>query len=123
MSTPGHHRSRRTLTQALGATTDKMKAKAADLAPEMLERGVKGSRPAMLEQARTQVKQIGTDIGAEIKVATDAGHAVSGQEMREVEVVWESDFASRRKRLIRQDTMNEIRSVFMSEADLQGNLL
>lgn len=68
--------------QALGATKEGMKATAATLAPEMLKRGVRGSRKAMLEQARAQVSAVGAQIGDEIAAKAAEGATVDGQAVR-----------------------------------------
>jgi hypothetical protein len=63
---------------ALGATKEWAKAEAADLAPEMLARGVRGSRVQMLEQARTMTQRVGADIGQEIQRAAAGGTTIPG---------------------------------------------
>jgi len=73
----------KSMAQALGATTDKMKAQAAKLAPEMLERGVAGSRTAMLKQATAELDTAGKQIGAEVARAKQAGEAISGATVRD----------------------------------------
>jgi hypothetical protein len=72
----------KTVAQALGATKEGMKAEAAELAPQMLERGVRGSRNTMLEQARSTVSEVGQQIGAEVQRAAQAGATVSGLNIR-----------------------------------------
>lgn len=72
----------KTVAQALGATKEGMKAEAAKLAPQMLERGVRGSRAAMLERARAQVANVGQKIGAEVQAAAKAGSTVNGLQIR-----------------------------------------
>lgn len=72
----------KSVVQALGPTKEAMKDTAAELAPEMLRRGVRGSRPAMLEQARGQVREIGKKIEAEIAAAAEAGQTVNAQAIR-----------------------------------------
>lgn len=67
----------KSMAQALGATTDAMKTKAERLAPQMLERGISGSRQQMLEQAQAAVKQIGPQIGNAYKAAAETGSTVS----------------------------------------------
>lgn len=63
---------------ALGPTKEWAKAEAGTLAPEMLRRGVRGSRAHMLEQARTMTTQTGAKLGAEIQTAAAAGATVPG---------------------------------------------
>ncbi len=69
----------KSVTQALGATKEWSKAESAKLAPQMIERGVKGSRAAMLEQAKASASRVGKDLDAAYKAATEAGETVSGQ--------------------------------------------
>lgn len=64
--------------QALGATKEWAKADAARLAPQMIDRGVKGSRETMLEAAKAQAKQIGASIDTVIADAAAAGTVVDG---------------------------------------------
>lgn len=68
--------------QALGATKEWAKSEAAKLAPGMLERGVRGSREAMLEQATAASKEAGKRLGAAYKAAAEAGQTVSGPVIR-----------------------------------------
>lgn len=70
------------MAQALGATKEGMKAQAAKLAPDMLKRGVKGSRQAMLEQSSQAAKNVGAGIGRVVEEATKAGETVSGDAIR-----------------------------------------
>lgn len=72
----------KSVAQALGATKEGMKTTAAELAPGMLARGVKGSRAAMLEQAAGHVQSVGAQIGAEIQAAAQAGQTVAGDAVR-----------------------------------------
>lgn len=74
----------KTVAQALGATKEAMKADAARLAPQMLERGVKGTRAAMLEQAKAQAATVGAQLDEAYKVAASAGATVSGDTIRGV---------------------------------------
>lgn len=69
----------KSVTQALGATKEAMKDTAAKVAPEMIQRGVRGSRAAMLERASGELKAVGSKIEAEIQAAMQAGQTVSGQ--------------------------------------------
>lgn len=68
--------------QALGATKEWAKADAARLAPEMIERGVKGSREAMLETAKAEAKNIGLAIDDVIADAAARGTIVDGDVAR-----------------------------------------
>lgn len=72
----------KSVTQALGATKEWAKADAAKLAPEMLARGVGGSRPAMLSRARAAVAATGQQLDDAYKAAAAAGDTVSGQVVR-----------------------------------------
>jgi hypothetical protein len=63
---------------ALGATKEWAKTEAAQLAPEMLARGVKGSRAEMLAQAKTAVADVGSKIGAEIQALAGQGQTIQG---------------------------------------------
>lgn len=72
----------KTVSQALGATKETMKAQASKLAPEMLRRGVRGSRASMLAQAEQKVAEAGKQIGDEVAVAAAAGQTVSGLQIR-----------------------------------------
>lgn len=68
----------RNMTQALGATTMAHKATAAGLAPQMLTRGVKGSRQTMLDQATSRTAAVGGEIGTAIEQAAKTGTTISG---------------------------------------------
>lgn len=69
--------------QALGATKEWAKADAARVAPEMIDRGVKGSREAMLERAKAEAKNIGLAIDEVIADAAARGTIVDGRIARE----------------------------------------
>lgn len=69
--------------QALGATKEWAKAEAADVAPEMIRRGVKGSREAMLERAKAEAKTIGLAIDDVIQDAAERGTIVDGKVARQ----------------------------------------
>jgi hypothetical protein len=69
---------------ALGATKEWAKAEAASLAPQMLARGVKGSRAEMLAQARTMTVQAGAHIASEIQRAAAAGTTIGGAGIAQV---------------------------------------
>ena len=64
------------MARALGASKEWAKDEAMDLAPEMLERGVGGTRRSMLSQADTQVADIGREIGAVVDAAAQSGSTV-----------------------------------------------
>jgi len=66
------------VVQALAPTKEWAKTEARRIAPEMLERGVKGSRASMLEQAREQTRAIGQQIGATIDDAAKQGTTIDG---------------------------------------------
>lgn len=68
----------RTMAQALRPTKEWAKTEADRLAPEMLRRGVGGSREAMLKQARSQTAQLGQQIGHELEQAAARGESVNG---------------------------------------------
>ncbi len=70
------------IAQALGATTRDLKKEAAELAPEMLKRGIRGSREAMRDQSAEMVESVGKRIGAEVQAATAAGKSVSQDVIR-----------------------------------------
>lgn len=72
----------KTMAQALGATKEWAKAEAAKLAPQMLERGVGGSRKAMLEMAKATAQRVGGELSAAYKAAGEAGETVSGDIIR-----------------------------------------
>lgn len=73
----------KSMAQSLGATKEWAKADAAKLAPEMLERGVKGSRESMLEMAKAQAKNIGEGIDDVIADAAARGTMVDGKVARQ----------------------------------------
>jgi hypothetical protein len=73
----------KTAAQALGATKEWAKAGAAKAAPEMLKRGVRGSREAMLEQAKTQAALIGSAMDDVITDAAARGTIVDGSVARQ----------------------------------------
>lgn len=72
----------KSMAQALGATKDAMKAEAARLAPQMLTRGVGGSRAAMLDRAKSLTATLGPQLDAAYAAATAAGETVPGQTVR-----------------------------------------
>lgn len=66
------------VVQALGPTKEWAKVEAAKLAPQMLARGVGGSRAAMLQQAETKSAELGKALSAEVAAAAARGETVSG---------------------------------------------
>ena len=72
----------KSMAQALGATKEWAKADAAKLAPEMLERGVRGSRAAMLTQAKDAAATAGAALDDAYRTAAAAGETVSGKVIR-----------------------------------------
>ena len=72
----------KSVAQALGATKENMKAEAMKLAPQLLERGVKGSREAMLTRARSMVSTLNAHVGKAVQAAADEGATVSGDAIR-----------------------------------------
>lgn len=72
----------KTMAQSLGATKEWAKSEAATLAPEMLKRGVKGSRDAMLAEAKAKTADVGQKIGQEYASAAGQGATVSGDAVR-----------------------------------------
>lgn len=73
----------KSVAQALGATKEWAKADAAKLAPQMLARGVRGTRDAMLSQARAMASQVGQQLDEAYTAAAAAGETVSGAAIRE----------------------------------------
>jgi hypothetical protein len=67
---------RKTMVQALGATKEWAKDEAARLAPEMLRRGVGGSRAALLETAKATAARVGAELSAAYQAAAAAGETV-----------------------------------------------
>lgn len=72
----------KSMAQALGATKEVMKSEAAELAPEMLARGIKGSRQALLDRATVTSKEVGKRLGALYKEAGEAGQTIPGLVVR-----------------------------------------
>lgn len=66
----------KTMAQALGATKEAHKVTAAKIAPEMLERGVGGSREAMLDRARSEVAGLKAPMRAAENAAVAAGQTI-----------------------------------------------
>lgn len=72
----------KSVAQALGATKEAMKDTAMKVAPEMIRRGVKGSREAMLNQATAQVSSVGKAIEQEIADVAATGRMVPTQSVQ-----------------------------------------
>lgn len=66
----------KSMAQALGATKEWAKDEAAKLAPQMLQRGVGGSRAAMLETAKTMSARFGSELNAAYAAAAENGSTV-----------------------------------------------
>lgn len=73
---------RKSVQRALGAQKENLKVTAMNVAPEMIERGVKGSREEILAQARTALKETGAKKGAEVARLAEAGVTVPGDVVR-----------------------------------------
>lgn len=67
----------RSMVRAMAPTKEWAKDEAGKLAPEMLNRGVAGSRPAMIAQASEQGAALGKAIQTEISAATQRGETVA----------------------------------------------
>ena len=72
----------KTVAQALGATKEWAKSDAAKLAPEMLRRGVSGSREKMAELAASKSQEAGRRLGALYSAAAQQGVTVPGLAIR-----------------------------------------
>lgn len=72
----------KTVARALGPTKEWAKEQAKKLAPEMIERGVKGSRPQMLAQASAKTAELSKGIKNAIDSAAGEGVEVSGDVVR-----------------------------------------
>lgn len=70
------HSAQKTMAQALGATKEWAKVEAAKLAPQMLQRGIGGSRPAMLATAKEAAKRVGANLEQAYQAAAAAGQTV-----------------------------------------------
>ncbi len=68
----------RSMARALGATKEWAKAEGQAIAPEMLKRGVGGTRAGMQATATAESKQVGQKIGAEIQQAAQQGVTIPG---------------------------------------------
>jgi hypothetical protein len=67
----------KSVAQALGATKEWAKAEAAKLAPEMVKRGIGGSRDAMLTLAKDTSRRVGQNLDDAYKAAAAAGETVT----------------------------------------------
>lgn len=74
---------RKSMAQALGATKEWAKTEAARLAPEMLKRGIGGSRAVMLDTAKETAKRVGTQLDDAYRLAAEAGETVPSTIVRE----------------------------------------
>lgn len=68
--------------QALGATKEAHKATAARIAPEMLERGVGGSRGGMLARSKEELAKLKPQMNAAERAATEVGTTIPGNIIR-----------------------------------------
>lgn len=84
MSSAARGSATRTVERALGPTVTEMKVTARDIAPEVLKRGIKGSREAMLDTAKTQIKTYGSQLDQEFTDAAKRGEAIAGDHIRDV---------------------------------------
>ena len=80
-----------TVARALDPTTREAKTEAAKLAPEMLARGVGGSRTGMLEEATSQIGRLGPQIGEEVTRLANLGRG-AGPKWQRGATVKTSDF-------------------------------
>lgn len=64
------------MARALGATKEKLKDEAAKLAPQMLERGIGGTRRGMRELAKRSAEIVGNQLDAAYDAAEKAGQSV-----------------------------------------------
>lgn len=81
----------RSVAQALGATKEWAKAESAKLAPEILKRGVGGSRDAMLQLAKETSRRVGQDLDDAYRTAAAAGDEItSGVVRRHIRTVADS---------------------------------
>lgn len=72
----------KSVAQALGATKEWAKADARRIAPEMLERGVKGTRAAMLDRAEGEAAKAGKALEAAYTAAAQTGQSIDGNVVR-----------------------------------------
>ncbi len=101
-----------TMVRALGPTKEWAKATATELAPEMLTRGVKGSRAQILGQAAKETSAIGKQIGAEVERAAAAGQTVSGDAVRQA-------IQSASQKLVTEDASGVARAIPGTETVLK----
>lgn len=73
----------KSVAQALGATKEWAKTEAAKLAPQVLKRGIGGSRQVMLDLADKASQRVGAELNAAIDAAAEAGETVSGEAIRD----------------------------------------
>lgn len=66
------------VARALGPTKEWAKTEATKLAPQMLQRGIGGSRAQLLQRAEAETAKVGKAIGAAVQAAAQQGQAVSG---------------------------------------------
>lgn len=69
----------KSVQQALGATKEWAKSEAAKLAPEMLRRGVRGSRQSMLERAQANARTTAKAIDDEVSRLAQTGSTVDAR--------------------------------------------
>lgn len=67
---------------ALGATGLDARASALELSPEMIRRGVRGTREQMLVESQSNLKTVGANMDAQIAKATQAGETISQADVR-----------------------------------------
>jgi hypothetical protein len=72
----------KSVVQALGPTKEWAKDEAATLAPQMIARGVKGSREAMLDAAKSNVKTLGEQLDAAYASAAAEGGTIHADIIR-----------------------------------------
>lgn len=64
------------IARALGATKEWAKSESAKLAPQILKRGIGGSREAMLDLAKRTAQRVGSDLNTAYQSAAAAGQSV-----------------------------------------------
>jgi len=74
---PVRESAERSMAQSLAANTNAAKAEAAELAPQMLERGVGGTQGGLFRRSEQMVERIGSQIGAAVETARAAGTTVA----------------------------------------------
>lgn len=70
------------IVRALAPTKEWAKVEARKIAPQMLERGVSGSRAQMLATAESRTAELGQAIGAEVSAAAARGETVAADRFR-----------------------------------------